>query len=121
MTRFVTDWRVEGSWECEAASPEDAQDHFDRAWDSGRIKPDRDGELSNDTPRPVDVPVGPPSTYQLPSQPTLLEIVEATQADIESMAGDRSAYGCLITDEQHPWHATWKRLETAILYARGRT
>jgi hypothetical protein len=119
MTRFVINWRIEGSWECDAATPEDAQDQFDHAWENGRITPERDGELSNDTPMPVNVPVGPPSPYELPAHPTLLQVAEATQADIESLAGDSRIYGCLITDPTHPWYGTWKRLETAILAAKG--
>ena len=49
-----------------------------------------------------------------------LDVMESTLADVESMAGDRNC-GYRITDEAHPWHETWKRLETAILDAQEET
>lgn len=56
MAKYAIDWRVEGTWIVEAASPDEAQDKFDRAWEGGRIKPERDGEASNSDPQRVDAP-----------------------------------------------------------------
>lgn len=54
MARYIIDWRIEGSFEVDAASPENAQEKFDRAWNNPRgILPDRDGEVSNGPPQLV--------------------------------------------------------------------
>jgi hypothetical protein len=52
--KYAIDWRIEGTWEVEATSPQEAQAAFDAAWGSPRgIMPSRDGETSNDKPYPV--------------------------------------------------------------------
>ncbi len=48
---WVIDWRIEGSIEVKAASREQAQAIFDQRFGSPSfLKPDRDGEISNDAP-----------------------------------------------------------------------
>lgn len=51
MPRYIIDWKLEGTFEVEAASADDAQAKFDAAWNSPKgILPTRDGELWTDTP-----------------------------------------------------------------------
>jgi hypothetical protein len=50
MARYMIDWQTSGSWEIEAKDADEAQAKFDKAWEAGRIKPDRDGETTNETP-----------------------------------------------------------------------
>lgn len=48
---WIIDWRVEGSIEIEAATADEAQEIFDKRFGSPSfLKPDRDGEVSNDKP-----------------------------------------------------------------------
>jgi hypothetical protein len=56
--KYAVDWRIEGTWEVEATSAEEAQKAFDKMWNSPRgIMPTRDGEASNDKPYPVSMNV----------------------------------------------------------------
>jgi hypothetical protein len=48
--RYMINWRVEGAWECEAASADEAQAKFDRAWGGPNGVDPRHGEVSNDNP-----------------------------------------------------------------------
>ncbi len=48
---WIIDWRIEGSIEIAAASADEAQEIFDKRFGSPSfLKPDRDGEVSNDKP-----------------------------------------------------------------------
>lgn len=48
---WIIDWRIEGSAEIFASSAEEAQEKFDKGFNSPRgINPLRDGEVSNDRP-----------------------------------------------------------------------
>lgn len=48
--KYVVDWRIEGSYEVMASSPEEAQDLFDKAWETPSRVSFQDGEVSNDVP-----------------------------------------------------------------------
>lgn len=49
--KYVVDWTVYGSFEVMAASADEAQAAFDKAWGSPRgINPMRDGEVQNEPP-----------------------------------------------------------------------
>lgn len=51
--RYVIEWKIEGSFEVEAESPEAATAAFDKAWGSPRgIMPERDGEVYSSEPVP---------------------------------------------------------------------
>lgn len=47
----------------------------------------------------------------------LLKVAHATLADIESMVGDKHAFGCTLDDENHPWFETARDLAAAIAKA----
>lgn len=51
MPRWTIDWVIQGTYEVEAKTAEEAQEKFDKAWGKPKgIMPERDGEVSSAKP-----------------------------------------------------------------------
>lgn len=55
LKKWVIDWHIEGSFFVNAATADGAQAAFDKAWDSAKISPLRDGEVGNSPPYEDDL------------------------------------------------------------------
>jgi hypothetical protein len=54
MSKWMIDWRIEGSVEVEAETAAEAQAIFDKRFGSPKFATASQGEVSNDDPYPVD-------------------------------------------------------------------